>query len=77
MDHFHHNAAGVLHGESVAIPDLIADVGSPAYIYSAATLTDHCDKLAAAFADLDPLICYSIKSRGNIHLLRLLQLTTA
>src|SRR5262249_17970900 len=44
----------------------------PLYVYSRATLEDHYDKLAAAFAELSPLICYSIKSCSNIEVCRVL-----
>ncbi|MEX2081332.1 MAG: diaminopimelate decarboxylase, partial [Dehalococcoidia bacterium] len=37
-----------------------------------ATLEGHYDRLTAAFADLQPLICYSIKSCSNIHVCRVL-----
>jgi diaminopimelate decarboxylase len=41
-------------------------------VYSRSTLLDHYDRLVAAFADLDPLICYSIKSCGNLAVCRTL-----
>src|SRR3954469_25159179 len=71
MDSFHYTAAG-LHCESLPATDLAARFSTPTYVYSAATLIDHYDKLAAAFGELSPLICYSIKSCGNTHILRLL-----
>jgi len=71
MDHFTYKD-GRLFAEDVAIDDLAAKVGTPFYVYSRQTLQGHYDRLARAFADLDPIICYSIKSCGNIHLCRLL-----
>lgn len=46
--------------------------GTPTYVYSRATLIDHYDKLNAAFAELKPLICYSVKSCANVHICRVL-----
>ena len=71
MDHFTYRD-GILHCEDLPLDDIAAQVGTPAYIYSKATLLGHYRDIAAAFAELDPIICYSIKSCGNIHLLRLM-----
>ncbi|MEX2213338.1 MAG: diaminopimelate decarboxylase [Phycisphaeraceae bacterium] len=71
MDHFHYRN-GRLHCEGMDLNDLASKVGTPAYIYSRATFEEHYDRLAAAFAELDPIICYSIKSCGNIHICKLL-----
>ncbi len=71
MDWFHHQN-GQLFCEDVNLDDLAAKVGTPAYVYSKRTLLHHYDALAAAFAPVDPLICYSIKSCGNIHIIKTL-----
>ncbi|MEX2219491.1 MAG: diaminopimelate decarboxylase [Phycisphaerales bacterium] len=71
MDHFAYHA-GRLHCERLSVTDLAERFGTPSYIYSRATLLDHYDRLAAAFAELDPLICYSIKSCANLHICRVL-----
>lgn len=71
MDWFHYQD-GQLHCEQVNLDELTSQVGTPAYIYSRRTLEDHYDRLAQAFAALNPLICYSIKSCGNIHICKLL-----
>lgn len=71
MDHFHHRG-GVLHCEDVPLPALAEKVGTPTYVYSSRTLIDHYDRLKAAFAALDPLFCYSVKSCGNLSICRLL-----
>ncbi len=72
MDSFHYRN-GRLFCEDVPVAHLAAAVGTPVYIYSRATLTGHYQRLAAAFAPLHPLICYSVKSCGNIHLCRILR----
>lgn len=71
MDDFNYHS-GQLLCEQVKLDELTRRVGTPVYIYSKHTLTSHYDHLAAAFADLNPLICYSIKSCGNIHICTLL-----
>ncbi|MEX0776690.1 MAG: diaminopimelate decarboxylase [Phycisphaeraceae bacterium] len=71
MDFFHYTD-GQLHCEDVNLDTLAEKVGTPTYVYSRKTLEHHYDAMARAFAPVDPLICYSIKSCGNIHLLKLL-----
>ncbi len=64
MDHFnYHN--GVLHAEGVALTDIAADVGTPFYVYSTATLERHYRVFQEALSGTDHLICYSIKANGN------------
>ncbi len=72
MDHFNYTDDG-LYCERVPIERISDDVGTPVYIYSAATFAEHYDRVAAAFAPLDPIICYSIKSCSNVHICRLLR----
>ncbi|MFN7021329.1 MAG: diaminopimelate decarboxylase [Phycisphaerales bacterium] len=69
MDHFHYRN-GRLHGEETDLIDLASRHGTPTYVYSRATLTTHYRRLAEAFAPLKPLICFSVKSCPNIHILR-------
>jgi diaminopimelate decarboxylase len=71
MDHFTYRA-GVLHAERVPASVIAGAAGTPCYVYSRATMIDHYDRLARAFAALDPLICYSIKSCGNLSVCRTL-----
>ncbi len=61
-----------LYCEQVAIEDIVRQVGTPVYIYSAETFRQHYTLLNDAFNKLDPLICYSVKSCGNINICRLL-----
>jgi diaminopimelate decarboxylase len=71
MDHFSYKS-GELYCEDIPVRRIADDVGTPAYVYSQATLLHHYDRLAEAFAELDPLICFSIKSCQNLHICRLL-----
>jgi len=64
---------GTLHCEGVPLPQAADGFGTPVYVYSAATLRDRYDAVASAFAELKPIICYSVKSCQNLHILRLLR----
>ncbi|TPJ42266.1 diaminopimelate decarboxylase [Mesorhizobium sp. B2-5-13] len=71
MNHFDYRD-GVLHAEDVAIPDIAAQVGTPFYCYSTATLTRHYRVFVKAFAGLDTLVCYAMKANSNQAVLRTL-----
>jgi diaminopimelate decarboxylase len=72
MDHFQYKN-GELFCEDVSIAGIVHSVGTPAYVYSRSTLTQHYGRFAEAFAPLNPLICYSVKSCGNLEILRTLR----
>ncbi|NTT84468.1 diaminopimelate decarboxylase [Tabrizicola fusiformis] len=71
MDHFLYRD-GLLHAEGVAIPDIAATLGTPFYVYSAATLTRHYRLFTEALAPLPHLVCFAIKSLSNVAVLKLL-----
>jgi diaminopimelate decarboxylase len=71
MDHFVYRD-GELFAEDVPVARIAAEVGTPVYIYCKNTLLTHYQRLAEAFAAVKPTICYSIKSCGNINLVRTL-----
>ena len=65
MDHFNLRQ-GVLHCEDVPLEQIAEDVGTPVYVYSAATLRRHARVLRDALAGLDdPLIAYAVKANPN------------
>jgi len=72
LDHFNF-FNGELHCESVPAARIADEVGTPAYVYSSATFAHHYDAVARAFAEVNPTICYSIKSCPNLHICRLLE----
>jgi len=63
---------GALHAEDVAVDRLAAEVGTPFYCYSAATIRRHYRVFSQAFAGLDALVCYAVKANSNQAVLRLL-----
>ncbi len=71
MDHFHYRDRA-LYCEGVAVEDLATEYGTPLYVYSQATMLHHLRQIQTAFADAQPLICYSLKTNGNIHIGRLM-----
>jgi len=63
---------GVLHAEDVALPELAAAVGTPAFVYSRATLTRHYQVMDAALQGVPHTICYAVKANSNLAVLGLL-----
>ena len=57
---------GELHCENVRIRNIVQKHGTPCYIYSHHTLTDHFTKIQRAFAPVHPLICYAMKANDNL-----------
>ncbi len=71
MDRFNYQD-GELCCEEIAVRRIVESFGTPIYIYSAATLVEHYRAVAAAFRELNPIICYSVKSCPNLHICRLM-----
>ena len=71
MHHFHYKD-GVLHAEDVSLARLAAEVGTPFYCYSTATLARHYRVLTEAFAEQDALICFAVKANSNQAVLKTL-----
>ncbi|MBN2376358.1 MAG: diaminopimelate decarboxylase [Sedimentisphaerales bacterium] len=57
--------------EEVSLEQIAREVSTPTYVYSTATFKSHYQKILDAFAELDPLICYSVKGCSNINILKL------
>ena len=71
MDHFHYKNRA-LFCEDVSVADIAEQFGTPTFVYSQATLLHHLQQLQTAFAEADPIICYSVKTNGNLTLCRLM-----
>jgi len=61
-----------LHAEDVAVAEIAEAIGTPFYLYSAATLRRHYRVFADAFAGADALIAFSVKANSNLAVLKLL-----
>lgn len=66
-----HYRAGALHCEELPLADLVAEFGSPLYVYSAATMRERAHRVRQAFGR-DAHVCYAVKANSNLHVLRLL-----
>jgi diaminopimelate decarboxylase len=71
MDHFHLQD-GALHCEGVSLEAIAAAVGTPTYVYSAATMERHAEVMQQAVAGAgtgEPLVAYAVKANPNAHVL--------
>jgi diaminopimelate decarboxylase len=76
MNVFHRKsgqAGGVLHVESVPIPDIVRAVGSPVYVYSREYFESRFRILQAAVAGCGTggRVCYAVKANSNLAVLKL------
>jgi diaminopimelate decarboxylase len=69
MNHFQYQGND-LYCEDVAVKDIAAQVGTPFYLYSHATLSRHMEAFTSAFASVPHLVCYSIKANSNLAVLK-------
>ena len=71
MDHFNYKN-GSLHAEDVALSDIAAEVGTPFYVYSTATLERHFRLFDDALSGMDHLVCYAMKAASNQSIIKTL-----
>jgi diaminopimelate decarboxylase len=71
MHHFRY-VGNRLYCEGVAVDALVRRFGTPLYIYSQRTLTEHFEALDEALAEVDHLVCFGVKSNSNLAVLRTL-----
>ena len=72
MDAFSYRG-GCLNCDDLPAAELASQVGTPCYVYSRAAIEQQYRTLTDAFAEADPLICYSVKANGNLAVLELLR----
>ncbi|MDH4322266.1 MAG: alanine racemase, partial [Desulfobulbaceae bacterium] len=70
MHHFQYRN-GRLHAEAADIEAIAREVGTPFYLYSHATLSQHFKAFDQAFAGIPHITCFAVKSCSNIAILRL------
>jgi diaminopimelate decarboxylase len=63
---------GHLYCEDVDLARIAEELGTPSYVYSAATILDHYARLDTALQSLDHLICYAVKANSNRAILKLI-----
>ncbi len=71
MDFFNYKN-GELYCEDVPAEKIAREVGTACYVYSKATFLHHYRQIAEAFKPLNATVCYSVKSCGNINILKML-----
>ncbi|MBA49083.1 MAG: diaminopimelate decarboxylase [Paracoccus sp. (in: a-proteobacteria)] len=71
MDHFNYRD-GTLCAEDVPLTRIAAEVGTPVYVYSAATLARHFGLFRQALDWTDHLVCFAVKANSNLAVLKLL-----
>ncbi len=64
--------SGSLHCEEVDLKTLAASYGTPLYVYSGGTITDHFRRLDEALSGVPHEIAYAVKANSNLSVLRLL-----
>lgn len=71
MDHFNYRD-GELYAEDVAVASIADRFGTPAYVYSRATLERHYRAYDDALAGRPHLVCYAVKANSNLAVLNVL-----
>ena len=71
MDHFNYRN-GELYAEDVPVADIADRFGTPAYVYSRATLERHYRAYDDALAGRPHLVCYAVKANSNLAVLNVL-----
>jgi diaminopimelate decarboxylase len=71
MDHFLYRN-GELYAEDVRVSEIAKQVGTPFYLYSAATFRRHFKLFDDALAGTEHLVCFAMKSNSNQAILKLL-----
>ncbi len=71
MDHFNYRD-GQLFAEDVPVADIAERFGTPAYVYSRATLERHYRAYDDALAGQPHLVCYAVKANSNLGVLNVL-----
>ena len=72
MDHFNYQNDGRLFVEGLPVEQVVKKAGTPAYIYSRATIERHWNGFDKAAGDHPHLICYAVKANSNLGVLNLM-----
>ena len=72
MDKYFHYKGRQLFCEDLPVEVLAEQYGTPLYLYSQSAILNALKGLQAAFAELEPLVCYSVKANSNLSILRVM-----
>ena len=70
MHDFHH-VKNELWCEECPISRIAQELGTPFYLYSHRTLSNHFKVFDEAFADLPHIVCFAVKANSNLAVLRI------
>src|SRR4051812_41409895 len=70
--HEFHYVGGRLFCEKVPLERLAKEFGTPLYVYSQGTFSEHFQRLDRAMAGVEHLVCFAVKSNSNQSILRAL-----
>lgn len=62
----------ILMGEGVPLADVAHRFSTPLYVYSKASIIDHCRHLEKAFGTHEHLTCYAVKANSNREILKII-----
>jgi diaminopimelate decarboxylase len=68
----YHYRDGQLYCEDMPAADLAQRFGTPLYVYSQGAILGTLRALQTAFAEVNPLVCYSVKANSNLGILKVL-----
>src|SRR3954469_12811546 len=71
MEPFHYRV-GQLYCEDIPVAELADRFGTPLYVYSQGAILGTLKALQSAFAEVEPLVCYSVKANSNLGILKVL-----
>lgn len=71
MDFFNRQGTS-LFAEDVAVADIAREYGTPAYIYSRATIERHWKAFDTAAGDHPHMVCYAVKANSNLAVLNVM-----
>lgn len=63
---------GELYCERLKVKNIIEEVGTPCYLYSTETIVTNYEAFDEAFAAVDHLVCYAVKTNANLSILNAL-----
>lgn len=72
MDYFNYRNNN-LFAEEIKVSDITGKIQTPFYLYSKKTILRHFNQIKNAFKSIDHLICFSVKSNNNKHVLKTLR----
>ena len=58
--------------ENVSAKNIARQFGTPSYVYSYSKIKDNIINFKKKFKTINPLICFSVKSNANLHILSLI-----